>query len=500
MGENKNLAQKTLAGLIWAGSEAFARAGLQFGVLIVLARLLTPEDYGVVGAALVVIGISQVFAQLGLGPAVVQRDTVSSTHLNTAFWFSLLFSLIAGSLIAVTAPWFAAFFQLPKLTPTLQVLSLVFPLTGAAVVSESLLQRELKFRTLARIEVSSYFTGFAVVGIVLAVLKFGLWALVAAQLTQMCVRSIQMLFAARWRPQPEFSFEALKELWRFGGGQTTAQIANYIAQSADVMVVGKTLGAGAMGIYTRAYQLMLAPAVLVGSVLEKVLFPALSKIQHQPELLASAYRQANRLLAVLILPTAAIIIILAPDVIPLALGQKWAGVALPLQLFSLGLLWRTGIKISNSVIRACGAARSFAACQIMYASTVILFAWFGSRWGIQGICLGVLISICGSYSFAAAVCFRLTGVTLNQFLLDHTPGFLLAISTAAVGESTQIALHSCATPILLSCIFTTLGMGVTLLIALGLLPGYFLGHRGEKLKAKISTFVSRAPAFRNRTA
>src|SRR3981081_1312636 len=216
MGENKNLAQKTLAGLIWAGSEAFARAGLQFGVLIVLARLLTPEDYGVVGAALVVIGISQVFAQLGLGPAVVQRDTVSSTHLNTAFWFSLLFSLIAGSLIAVTAPWFAAFFQLPKLTPTLQVLSLVFPLTGAAVVSESLLQRELKFRTLARIEVSSYFTGFAVVGIVLAVLKFGLWALVAAQLTQMCVRSIQMLFAARWRPQPEFSFEALKELWRFG--------------------------------------------------------------------------------------------------------------------------------------------------------------------------------------------------------------------------------------------------------------------------------------------
>ena len=495
MSEHNNLIQKTLRGLIWAGSEAFARAGLQFVVLIVLTRLLTPADYGVVGAALLVIGISQMFAQLGLGPAVVQRDFISPSHLETAFWFSMTFSLLSTAIIALTAPLFAAFFQLPKLSPTLQILSLVFPLTGVVVVSESLLQRELKFRTLARIEVTSYFVGFGIVAIILAILKFGLWSLVAGQLTQVFVRSTQMLLAGRWAPRFRCSFQSLKELWRFGGGQTTAQIANYIAQSVDVMIVGKTLGASAMGIYVRAYQLMLAPSLLVGSVLEKVFFPALSKIQHQPELLARAYRQGNQLLAVLILPIAAIIIILAPDAIPLILGQKWAGVVLPLQIFSLGLLWRTGIKISNSIIRACGMARSFAFCQIMYATTVILFAWFGSRWGITGICLGVLVSIFGSYTFAAIVCFRLTQIKFSHFLLDHVPGLLLAISVVVVGESVQMALHSHTTPVLLSCTVMTVVMGLTILIAIGLFPAFFLGPRGEKLRIRIVTFFNRTPAF-----
>jgi PST family polysaccharide transporter len=491
MREKENLSRRTLIGLIWAGGEAVARALLQFGVLIVLARLLTPADYGVVGAGLVIVGISYVFAQLGVGPAVVQRKNLESRHLHTAFCFSLLFSCLVAGTIFLAAPLFAGFFRMPRLEQTLHLLSLVFPIVGLGVVSEALLQREMQFKKLARIEVTSYFSGFVLVAIPLAICQFGLWSLVVGQLTQMAVRTAQMLWAARWRPALRFDSGAMRELWQFSGGQSLAQLANYVASSGDAMVVGRFLGADAVGLYTRAYQLMLAPAILIGSVLEKVLFPALSKVQHQPELLARAYRQGNLILATFILPIAAAIIVLAPDAIPFALGQNWSGVALPLQLFSLGLLWRTGMKMSNSIIRAKGWANSFAICQTTYAITTVTFAWIGSRWGLAGVCFGVLASILGCYSFAAALSLRITRVRISEFLADHVPGLLLALCVAVIGLSLQQYLHTTALPVWAVLALTAGAIGLIAGAALLFFPGFFGGTQGEKARQKFLAMFNR---------
>jgi peptidoglycan/LPS O-acetylase OafA/YrhL len=314
---------------------------------------------------------------------------------------------------------------------------------------------------------------------------------VVGQLVQMVVRSLQMMLAARSWPRWSFQRRAFQELLHFSAGQSAANLANYLATNGDNLVVGKFLGAAPMGIYSRAYQLMLAPAMLVGSVLEKVLFPVLSKVQQEPALLKRAYRQSNHLLAVSILPVAVAIYLLAPDAIPVALGAKWAGVVLPLQLFSIGLLWRVGMKVSNSIIRACAAVRIFAICQICYAVSVVLCAWVGSRGGIPGVCVGVLVAIFGCYAFAAVICFRLSGLRLGEFLVDHVPGTALGGLVAVTGWLLRSWLHAMHTRSIPSLAITAGGMGVTVTVAVAIFPRFLLGVYGEKLKAKLRLTFSR---------
>src|ERR1700730_13478516 len=145
MKERESLTQRTLTGMLWAGSEAFSRIVLQLGVSIILARLLTPTDFGVLGAALILVGFSQCLAQLGVAPALVQRESLEIRHLKTGWSLSILSSLLCAVIIFLIAPLLSQFLGMPALTRTLRVLSVMFPIAGLGVVSESLLQRELKF-------------------------------------------------------------------------------------------------------------------------------------------------------------------------------------------------------------------------------------------------------------------------------------------------------------------------------------------------------------------
>jgi O-antigen/teichoic acid export membrane protein len=480
--EERSLTQRTLTGLLWAGSEACSRVLLQLGVSIVLARLLTPSDFGVLGVALLVVGFSQCLSQLGIGPALVQRAVLTVRHLKTGWSLSVLLSLLFAGIIFSIAPSLSQFLRMPELTHPLRILSLIFPIAGLGSVSESLLQRELKFRTLARIEVSSYFLGSGCVSVALALLHFGLWALVAGQLVQISLRSLQMLLAAKRPPQFGFEWDAFRDLWLFSGSQTVVSLASYVATNGDNFIVGKFLGAEQMGIYNRAWQFLLAPLMLVGCVMEKVLFPALSKVQNQPELLKHAYRQSNQLLAVLILPLAAVIYLLAPDAIPLVLGEKWQEVAFPLQLFSIGLLWRTGMKINNSFIRSYGAVKLCALCQVGYAISLVIAAWIGSWWNIPGVCLAVLVPVFGCYASGVVICLNVTRLTLADFCLDHVPGMLLCALVGVGGWLCAELLHARAVPAFVTIGVVASVMGTITILSLFIWPEYLLGEYGKSLK------------------
>ena len=167
------LREKTKRALLWASGEALARTLLQTLILVVLSRLLTPGDYGVVGAAIIIVGVSSIFSQIGVGPAIVQRPDLEPRHLDAAFAISAVFGLLTAGLIYATAPLFAVFFKMVALAPVLRVLSIIFPITSLGVVSESLLQRDLRFDLIARTEVISYFTGGGAVAIVLAWVGWG---------------------------------------------------------------------------------------------------------------------------------------------------------------------------------------------------------------------------------------------------------------------------------------------------------------------------------------
>ncbi|HXE58331.1 MAG TPA: lipopolysaccharide biosynthesis protein [Gemmatimonadales bacterium] len=473
------LTHDAMRGMFWVAFGRGARALLQVAVLGVLARLLAPDDFGVVSAALVVIGFTAIFAQLGFGPALVQREELEPRHLRTAFTVSLLSGFALGGLLWLLAPAIAAFYRIDEVAPVMRALAWAFPLKGLAVVSESLLQRDLRFRYLANREVVSYALGYGLLGVALAMAGLGVWALVGAHMGQIALNTALLLLARRRGLRLGIDRRALGELAFFGGGFTAAKVGNYFALQGDNLVVGRWLGSAALGIYGRAYQLMAMPATLFGDVLDTVLFPAMARVQADPERLATAYRRGVALVALVMLPASAALVVWAPEVVHVMLGPQWSAVTLPFQVFACGLLFRTSYKMSDAIARATGAVYRRAWRQGVYASLVVGGAWVGQHWGVTGVAVGVFGALAVNFTMMAALSLSLARMSWRSFLVAHRPAMTLAVVVGGLAWGLARLLRSSGHAPLETL---AVGGGLTALTAIVLAvrwPAGFLGPDGS---------------------
>lgn len=470
----EQLTRRTLSGLLWMAWGKGAYAVLQLVVLAVLARLLAPAEFGVVTAALVVIGFTNIFSQLGVGPAIVQRPTLEPRHIDTAFTTTVLFGLALGGLTWLGAPLAARFFRIDAVAPVLRVLALLFPLTGIGVVAESLVKRDLRFRWLAKLEVTTYAIGYGAVGIALGAAGWGVWALVCGEIARSALRSGVLLWDHPPRLRPTVNPGAFRELMYFGGGFTIARAANYLALQGDNLVVGRTLGPTALGLYGRAYSMMNAPAG-IGAILDNVLFPAMAKVQHDPRRLARAYHRGVAMLGIVILPLSAILFVVSPEVVHVVLGPRWAGVVEPFRILALGMLFRTSYKMSDSLARSTGAVYRRAWRQIIYAGLVIGGAAVGQRWGIVGVATGVTFAVTANFLLMAQLSLSVVQTSWGALWRAHVPALALTAVATPVAWALAAALRAWHAPALgiaaAAGIAATLAMGM----AAWRWPAVFLG-------------------------
>lgn len=483
------LTHNTLRGLAWTLVGTGGQAMIRLLVLVILARLLTPRDFGIVSAALVVIGFTTIFSQLGVGPAIVQRPSLDAAHLRTGFTLSLLFGSVTTGLIWLLAPAAASFFRMAELAPVVRVLSVTFVASGVSIVAESLLQREMQFRRLAVINLIAYSAGYGGVGLPLAFLGWGIWALVGAQIAQTFLKTSITLIARPHPWRPSIDRGAAGELLSFGGGHTAARIGNYLASQADNMVVGRWLGAAALGVYDRAYQLMTAPAMVFGEMLDRVMFPAMVKVQDQPARLAVAYRRSVALIALMILPLSAALFFLAPHVVLVFLGPAWTEVVAPFRILAVGLLPRTSYKMSDSLVRATGAVYRRAWRQVAYAGMVGAGAWIGRYWGVSGVAFGVLVAIAMNFLAMAHLSLEITGMTWRHLRAAHRPALTL---TAVIGAAAWGATAT-LTRLGLAPFMVLLLASITALVAMALSLRYashrVLGADGAWMLRTLSTYL-----------
>jgi len=439
-GSDSNLGRSALVGMLWTGWGQGAYGVLQVVILAILARLITPEEFGVISAALVVITFSKIFYQLGLGPAIVQRPQLEDRHLKTAFVSSVLFGVVLGILVWASAPAVASFFKMDELQGVLRVLSGVFPLFGLGLVSSSQLERELQFRWLANRDVLTFAFGYGVVGVVAAYAGLGVWALVCGHFGHTLLNVTALLIK---RPPRGVGFEwrAFKELLVFGGGHTLARLGNFLAHQGDNLVVGRWLGAQALGFYGRAYQLMATPASLFAGVLDKVLFPTMAKVQDDERRLAGAYTKGVALVALVTLPLSLFLCALAPEIVFVVLGAQWEAVTPIVQIFALGLLLRTSYKLSDSISRATGAVYRRAWRQAVYAGLVLSGAWTGQHWGVIGVAVGVFAALAVNFILMAELSLRIARLSWREFWRAHVPALRLALSTAIVSWVLAVILR-----------------------------------------------------------
>lgn len=477
-GAPRGLTRRALDGMFWTFSGTGVQLAIQLLVIMTLGRLLTPAEFGLMGAAIVVIATSQIVSQIGVGPAIIQRRELEPVHLRVAVTLSCGLGLLLGAIVWRGAPAIAAFYRMPDLEPVLRVVALLFPLDGLNTVGKSLLTRQLRFRQLIALELVSYVLGYAVVGVGLAWLGYGVWALVVAHLSQVTMRTAAMQLAARHPLRPSLNLRAGRDLLSFGFGHSMAQIGTLLSQQGDNLVVGRWLGPAALGVYGRAYSLMVMPATAFGRIVERVLFPVMAQVQDERERLAGAYERALAIVALVSLPISSFLLIVAPEFIPVILGPAWGAVVLPFQLFTFSLLFRMSSKIGDAVTKAAGAVYSRAVRQGAYAALVVLGAYIGQHWGIGVVAVAVSVAMGINFLSMAQLSRTVTGLSWSRFARAHVPGILLAASIGSAVSLVAVAgraAHLGNIPILIAAGLTA--AGVTYAVS-RLRPELFLGPHG----------------------
>lgn len=468
---SKGLLERTFTGFFWVLLGSGIQVALKIGVLAVLARLVSPDDFGVVGIALIVMEFSKMFTHMGVGPALVQRTEIEDRHLTTGLTLSLLMGAFSALVLLVTAPDIAGFFRMPELTSVLRVLSLIFLVDSFTLIAQALMQRNMKFRINSTIEVISYAIGYGAVGVVLGYLGWGVWALVVASLAQSFLLTVFLLYIQPFPKRLGFERKAFNELIFFGGGFTMAKIANFLATQGDNLIVGRLLGARALGLYGRAYQFMVMPASLFGNALDKALFPAMAKVQNDQRRVAKAYLTGVSIIALIAVPLSLLIFFLAPEIVQVILGPDWTDVVPPFQILACSLLFRMSYKMSDSLARATGAVYRRAWRQVIYATLVLTGTYIGQFWGLPGVAFGVAIALVVNFLLMAHLSLQLTNISAGDMLKAHKPGLLFGL---IAGLASHVMATLCRTndvPDVMTILITASGAGIALLLMFISFPG-----------------------------
>jgi PST family polysaccharide transporter len=384
------------ASVRWIGLTQAVRFASQMLSLIVLARLLPADAYGLMAMAMTVTNLAFLFRDLGTMVAIIQRPHLSESLKSSLYWLNLGLALLLALLLAALALPLAAAYREARLAALLAVLALVFPLSGLAAVQQALLERASRFRLLARIETVSALGGVAV-ALTAAACDAGVWSLVLQMLAATGLASLQLLRASPWRPRRRCTWRALRQVLDFSGHFAAFQMLNYVQRNADSMLIGRLLGPMLLGVYAMAFKVVLFPLQHISNVASRALLPAMSRCQHDPGRLAEMYLRASGMMALLTAPLMTGLYALREPFVLLMLGPAWStvGTLVP-WLAALGLI-QAQATIPASVLLARGRARGMLGLGLFGAALQLAGFAVALRWGLSGIaaayCLSSLLAL-----------------------------------------------------------------------------------------------------------
>jgi PST family polysaccharide transporter len=495
-GRDPSLTHRTIGAGLWVLSGTGVQAALRLAVVSVMARLLGPPEFGLAAAAMVVIAFCQILLKSGIRPALVQRANLERRHVVTGFWLSILMGLgLAAGIGLCAGPLARHVFLIPELEPVLQVVAVLLPLQSVSTVAQSLLERELRFGVLVRMEVGSYLVGYAAIGIALAYTGFGVWALVAAYVGQELIFALVSLYV---HPHPKvlaWDRDAAGELSRFGIGYAAAAFGNVAAIQGDAWVVGRWLGRESLGFYRYAYELTASVAGLLGQVLQQVMFPAMALVQGDPQRLTAAYRRGVGLISLLVLPATAALYVLAPELIRVILGPQWDAAVMPFRVLALALLVRTTYRVSDALARATGAVYRRAWRHWVHAAAVVGCAWVGQHAGLTGLTIGVAVGMTVNFLLMAQLAIQLTQLRWRDVAVSHLGALPSLLASWIVVGAVAEAARRLDLPAILVVALSLSALLPAIWIGVRWLPRWFLGPDGRDAIGMLLGYVDqRFPA------
>lgn len=426
MAAEATLQRRVVTGLSWKAAAQVTRQLTRVVLIVVLARELSPAEYGLAGMVLVFSTLVMVFADLGLGAALVQRPGIDELDRSTVFWTAAAAGLaftLGG--FALAAP-VAAFFGEPEVAPLFRGLSVAFLITAIGSTHVALFTRELDFRRLALRQMAAAIIG-ACGGIALALAGAGAWAIIGQQLVVATTSTVLVWSLASWRPRLRFSLRRLRTLGRFGANVFGTRLMFYVERNSDNLLVGKVLGSSALGVYGLAYTIMLVPLEQIGGPIAEVLFPALARIQDDLKRLRAAWLRAVRLLAAVVAPLMLGLIALAPDLVHVVLGPRWSAVTPVIQILAWVGLHQSLQRFNSSVLQATDHTRDLRRYSLLsLVCNVPAFA-IGLQWGVVGVAGAYAVSSTLVAPVYLVLTTRACGLRVREFL-----GAIVGVVAAAL--------------------------------------------------------------------
>ena len=423
--------KSVLSNMIWRFFERTGAQFIQIIVQIVLARILSPDDYGTIGLIIVFANIFQVFVDSGLANALIQKKDADDLDFSSVFYFNVVFCIILYGVLFISAPFIATFYQNSSLVSLIRVLCLTIVISGLKNVQQAYVSRTLQFKKFFYSTLIGTILS-AVVGITMAYTGFGVWALVAQKLTNLAVDTLVLWLTISWRPKKMFSFIRLKELVDYGWKILASTLLNTVYENLRQMVIGKVYSEADLAYYNQGEQY---PSVIVKNVLtsiDSVLFPAMSSVQDDKSRVKAMTTRAIKVSTYVMAPIMVGLIVIAKPLVTIMLTEKWLPCVFFLQTFSFNYIFQTIHTANLNAIKALGRSDVFLKLEIekKIVGLVILFVCVPI--GLRAIAISLLINNVIAMMINSYPNKKLLNYSLFEQMLDVLPNIILAFCMGVV--------------------------------------------------------------------
>ena len=428
----KNLKQKAVSGVMWSALQKYSTMFISFISGIILARLLTPYDYGCIGMLMIFVVLAESFIDGGFGSALIQKKQPTQEDYSTIFFWNLGMAALLYAMLYVSAPYIAQFYNIPLLCNVLRVQGIILFIYAFNVVQRNQLQKKMNFKVLSIVTVLTSLIALTVT-VVMAYHGFGVWALVAQYMLTALIPALVFWFYVRWRPQLTFSWQSFRELFNFGFYMFLTNLLNQFGHQVQGLLIGRFYNAATMGYYSKANATERLASTSISKVMSQVTYPLYAEMQDDKAALGNAIKKITLTLSYVTFPLMFILLLCAKPLFILLYSERWADSVPYFQVLCIAGLAYSLQSVNYQSVAAIGKSRTMFIWTFVKRFMGIVFVVAGLLLdGMRGLLVGMVINTWFSYFVNIWLVSKHIGYHWQRQLLDITPVLLASLSTAAL--------------------------------------------------------------------
>ena len=426
-----SLREKTISGVLWSAIESLSVQGVRFIVTLLMARLLMPSDFGIIGMLSIFMAISQTFIDSGFSNALIQKKNRTETDFSTTFYFNIGIGILFYFLLFFFAPLISKFYNTPHLTTVTRVLAINLIISSLSLVPRTNLLINIDFKTQAKVSWISALIG-GIVGIIMAYRGYGVWALVCQNILNNLLTTFFLFSYTKWMPKKIFSKNSFNELFGFGSKLLVAGLIYTLFENIYLVIIGKFYNSNILGYYVKAKNISNLPSANITSIVQRVTFPILSSIQNDDDKLKTSFKKLVRLVSFFVFPLVLALSVIAHPLIKVLLTDKWSPAAPLLQLLCIAMVWYPINELNVNMLKVKGKASLILNLEIIKKIVAIILILVTLPIGLYALLVGQIISSFITLMISMYFAGKIIGYNIKNQLSDIIPHLLIALIVGGI--------------------------------------------------------------------